>query len=395
MKLYRMRFLMLLLLISAASCSKESSLSFKERGTLIESGQVASVPKNQISAYVTEISAVDIAAYDVTCYYLTYRTEYQGKAIESKGLLLVPDGVDSIHLVTYFHGTQVPLKLAGIEKQTPSLYKGEKEGFLEVRNMGLSWASAGYTVFIPDYIGYGITLDKEHPYLYFPEMFKSNIDGLLAAKEFLAGKGFPADNRLFITGWSQGAGACLSAHKYIQESYADKFTVVASSGLAGPYNFSGFLDDVLKRKDEEVNILGICSWGIYAINKFSDLKRPTDQLWTYPVYDQMSALNTPSNIPGKVFNNYFLKGIIHSTDAGMREVIQKNSFHANWHPVGKVFLHHGDADDVVPYFNSVDAYDGLSAQGGDIKLYTYNGGNHATELDHYILNTLNDFNALK
>ena len=78
--------------------------------------------------------------------------------------------------------------------------------------MGLTWASAGYTVFIPDYIGFGLTLGKDHPYLYYPEMFISN-----------------------------------------------DFTVVASSGLAGPYNFKRFAESFLERKNEEIDALPIFS----------------------------------------------------------------------------------------------------------------------------------------
>lgn len=377
------------------ACSKDEVLSYKERGTLIESAEGMHMSKSQLIESVDELSISNIASHSVKLFYLTYRTEYQGKAINSKGLLLVPDDIDTINLLAYFHGTQLPLKIAGIEKQIPSFYKGGKEDFLEVRNMGLTWASAGYTVFIPDYIGYGITSEKEHPYLYFPEMFKSNVDGLLAAKEFLTAKGYTENKRLFLTGWSQGAGACLSAHQYIQEDYTGQFTVIASSGLAGPYNFSGFLDDVLKKKNEEVNIISICSWAIYAINKFSYLKRPTDQIWSYPVYDQLSAVNPPSKVPVDIFNNYFLSKVINLSDKPFREVIKNNSFHENWLPVGKVFLHHGDADNVVPYFNSVDAFSGLTAAGGDIKLYSYPGGDHASELGNYIINTLNDFNTLR
>lgn len=74
---------------------------------------------------------------------------------------------------------------------------------------------------------------------------------------------------------------------------------------------------------------------------------------------------------------------------------KKNSNHTGWQPAGKVFLHHGDADDVVPYFNSVDTDAGLRAAGGDVKFYTYPGGKHDTELGNFIRNTTMDFNLLK
>ncbi|WP_169720077.1 alpha/beta hydrolase family protein [Dyadobacter alkalitolerans] len=260
--------------------------------------------------------------------------------------------------------------------------------------MGLTWASAGYAVFLPDYIGYGSTTDQEHPYMCFEEMFKSNVDGLLASKAFLTSKGYPADNRLLLAGWSQGGGAALSAHRFLQEQYAGEFTVLASSSLAGPYNFTDYIRSVLGQRSRAQTVVLITSWSLYALNRFTGLKRSTDQIWSYPVYDQISAALPPSTVPEKIFNHQFLAGLTDGSDQAFGQVLQKNSFHQNWQPKGKVFLHHGDADNVVPYFNSLKAYQGLRNEGADIKLYTYKGGKHDTEISKFVLTTLTDFNEL-
>jgi len=395
MKPNRNRLWPLLFLVWLAACDKKETFTPTERGDLMEFSALGTLSKGEVVQACTEFSVQDLAEYDVSYYSLTYSTVYDGKPIVSRGLMLLPNGADSVAFVGYFHGTHVPLKVAGSEKQTPSNYRGDHSNFLEVRDIALVMASAGYAVFMPDYIGYGITQNKEHPYVYYPELFKSNIDGLLAAKDFMGQKGFPADQRLFITGWSQGAGACLSAHKFIEQNYASDFTVVASSGLAGPYNFTAFLNDLFLKKSEEVAIIPIYSWGVYTVNKFSTAKRPTDQFWAYPVYDQTSSLTTPSTIPDKVFNNFFMARIIDGSDAEMVNIIAANSFHQGWTPIGKVFLHHGDADEIVPYFNSVDAYNGLTAAGGDVTFYSYPGGKHDSEVENYVRKTITDFNALK
>lgn len=387
-----------LLLLFVTACKKDDTLEFKERGTLIEFEQKAHVSVADAIANVDELSIANTAVTGVTLYSITYRTECNGEQLDTKGMLFVPDNLDSVYLIAYFHGTQLPLKLLNAydsDNTIPSNYDGGKENFQEPRNMGLAWASAGYTVFMPDYVGFGNTKDNEHPYLYYPEMFKANIDGLLAAKKFIADKSWKYDNRLFLTGWSQGGGACLSAHRYIQEGYTSQFTVVASSGLAGPYHFNKFIDTLLSKKDEELNISNIFSWGIYAVNKFSDNPRPTDQLYAYPVYDQVAAIFPPSKKPSEIFSSYFLSKIIDGSDKQFRALLDKNTFSEGWTPTGKVFLHHGDADDVVYYFNSVDAKNSLTAAGGDVTFYSYPGGGHGTELGNYINNTLNDFNLLK
>ncbi len=389
---------MLLLLLAYSACKKEDPIAPQARGTLIGVEQKRQLSLSEVVDNVDELSISPTARYGVTLYNLTYRTECKGRQIDTKGLLMLPDQIDTVYLIAYFHGTQLPLDLGNIytpDNAIPSNYNGGKTNFQEVRNMGLSWASAGYVVFMPDYIGFGSTRNQEHPYLNYPEMFKANIDGLLATKTFLSDKGLHYDNRLFLTGWSQGGGAALSAHRYIQQEYAAQFTIVASSGLSGPYHFSRFVAEILSRKDEDLNSINIFSWGIYALNKFSPSPRPSDQLFSYPVYDQYAAILPPSKKPSEILNSYFLSRIINGTDTGFAALIRSNTFSEGWTPVGKVFLHHGDADDLVYYFNSVDAKNSLSAAGGDVTLYTYPGGNHATDLGNYISRTLQDFNPLK
>ncbi|MGV3611509.1 MAG: alpha/beta hydrolase family protein [Fluviicola sp.] len=400
MKVTSIYSLAVVLLLASQACKKKiTELDYKERGTLIEYSNKGHIPESEIAGKI-DFSTENVIEHGVTYYSITYRTEFQGKQIDSRGLILVPDDIDSAYFITYFHGTHIPINLSLFYQsklETPSNYDGSgPDSFLETRNIALAWASAGYVVFMPDYIGFGATKEKEHPYLAYDELFKSNIDGMLAAKEFIAQKGLLYDNRVFLSGWSQGGGACLSAHKFIQEQYASEFTIVASSGLAGPYNFRGFIDEILSHKDEELAINGIFSWGLYSLNKFSpELRRPTDQLYSYPVYDQNAAIFTPSRIPSQTLREYFLNHIIDGSDAAMNQVINRNTFSSGWTPVGKVFFHHGDADQVVYYFNSLDAYNGLGAAGGNITLYTYPGGTHTSEVPNYMANTLNDFNDLK
>lgn len=380
-----------------SSCTKDDDIASGSynRGDLIESVEKGSLTKAGIIERITELDASGFAQYDVSYERVTYRTQYMGKAIDSRGLLILPKGAPIIYLLMYCHGTELPSVRLNVEKITPSLYDGGTSNYNDVRNMGLSWATAGYAVFIPDYIGFGLTLGKDHPYLYYPEMFLSNIDGLLAVKKVLEQKNLAYDNRLFLAGWSQGAVAALSAHKYIQESYAGEFTVVASSGLAGPYNFNRFAESFLERKNEAFDALPILSWGLYSLNKFSSLKRPTDQLYTYPVYDQFSSILVPSKKPAEVFSDYFLSHWADGSDMAFKQVLIANSFHAGWQPVGKVFLHHGDSDNLIPEYNTEDAYNGLTAAGGDIKKIIYPGGTHNSELGKFISNTLTEFNLLR
>ena len=78
-----------------------------------------------------------------------------------------------------------------------------------------------------------------------------------------------------------------------------------------------------------------------------------------------------------------------------RAIILENSFHCGWDPQGLVFLHHGIADDIVPYFNSEDAFHGLNENSGNVYFYSYENATHDSHLDEYIKRTIEDFNKLK
>ncbi|MCB0477658.1 MAG: hypothetical protein KDC84_05820 [Crocinitomicaceae bacterium] len=376
------------------SCTKESTFPTGNRGDVVNAEKTMELSINQIDANATDFPVDTLTDYGVALYNITYTSEYLGELKNTRGVLIVPLGKDSVDLIGYFHGTHVPLAVTGVNKSTPSLYDGGDDDFLEMRSVAIPMASNGYAVFVPDYFGYNLTKDVEHPFVYYPELFKANIDGLLAAKSQLSTLGYTFSDDLFLTGWSQGGGAALSAHKFIQQSYLGSFNLMATSGLAGPYDFYAFLKDVFNRRTEVISRLNLYSWALYAVNRFSDIQRPTDQLWSYEVFDQSSAFTPPTNVPNNAFNTFFLSKIIDETDTLMINEMIGNTFSNNWTPIGKVFLHHGDNDDVVPYFNSVNTFSQLGNLGGDLKFYTYPGGDHFTPLESFVKLTLKDFNEL-
>lgn len=381
-----------------AACSRQEELfPPMARGEIISFTFKGSLSVDEIIANAEMVAKVDsFATYGADYYEVTYRTQFQERPINSKALIILPQGATSCPLITYFHGTMIPLSIFNLNKGVPSNFDGKDKNATDIFNITLPWVSAGYAVVMPDYIGYGLTSDEEHPYMYYPEMFVSNVDAIFAAKQFIKEQTLVDTKDVFLTGWSEGGGACLSAQRYIEEQYSDRLNVVASSSLAGPHNMIGFLDNIIQQDiNSDLPILIVASWVVYSLNKFSGLQRPTDQIFAYPVYDQNSAFFVPSYKLKDVFNPYFLEKIRTGEDTQLRGIFEECVMHKGWRPKGKVFLHHGEKDNVVYPFNSKDAYEGLTQTGGDITLYLYPDGDHASELGNYSQQTLIDFNTLK
>lgn len=376
------------------SCKKENYLSV-DRGTLLEMKEVKTLSSSKCIELVDSVDISAFANYDVELLEVVYATEYQGNVIETSGILMVPKNAGAFKLVTYCHGTVVPIGMFGQDGGTPSLFSGQSKKYIEIRNVGLTWASAGYTVFMPDYVGYGRTKKTEHPYIYYPELVKSVEDGVVAVKTYLQGLDANFSSNIVFAGYSQGAGAALFAHrKWEEETGFNDFDVLASINLSGPYNFKRFIQSVFEKKDNKEKNIPIYSWAMYSMNRFSELKRPNDYIFSYPVYDQGSAFLPPSTLPSKVFNNFFMQQIVNGNDIEMNALIKRNSIMGEWVPNGKVILFHGGDDTFVPYFNSEDCYANLQQLGADVDLFTYEGKGHRNVLPLFVVDAKTQLDLL-
>lgn len=106
-----------------------------------------------------------------------------------------------------------------------------------------------YVLLMPDYIGYGVTRDREHPYLAGELTARNCIDIVLGAQTMLDSMqlGIPLDS-IYIMGYSQGGFSALWTLRVIEESYADRIHVRGCFVGAGPYDVAVTYDESLARK---------------------------------------------------------------------------------------------------------------------------------------------------
>lgn len=361
-----------------------------KRGEILKVDTLKYLSVAEAQKYATDSIDKDYLHYPVRCLRLTYSSVYEGEPIAATALMLLPaDDKADKQLCVYMHGTNWPIEKVAAQQKMPSNYfnKGISQSGGEVATCGIPFASSGMAVVMPDYIGYGETADREHPFIYYPELRHANIDALRAMKNYLQLTG---KQDVWLAGWSQGGGAALSLHYYIQTEYKDEFYVQSSSCLSGPYNYAGLLSGVLRDTTGLVPPTALCTWSVYVLNRFAVHRNP-DQIYTFTVTDQTSAM---MNFVGSVwdcFRPYFTQCVLSGEDTEWIEASKNNSFHEGWKPTGTVYLHHGTHDAIVPYFNTKDAYEGLTNAGGDIKLYSYPGKEHFNITFQYMNHTLEDW----
>ena len=386
-------FTVLALMITA--CSEEVILDdvTNERGQLIAYTKVGSMMADNIVSINDQEGDISVyVTYDVDLYSIVYNSLYKSELIEVSGLVIVPNNTNEVlDLIQHHHGTIIPF---WDDTSTPSLYRGGSSDNNEIHFLSTVMASNGYVVSMPDYAGYGCSKHLEHPYTIHHELAEVSVDMLRATKTLTQELDIEISNNVHLTGWSEGAGAGLKTHQYLQEQYVDEFNVMGSSLLAGPYDYDSFVTEVLTN-DQVNDNFGIYSWSIYSLNQFSpELEQPNRDIYKYTVRNQLHSILVPFNRANGVFKASFLDNVTNGNDVEFIEAMRTNSFLNDWTPSGSVFFHSGTVDETVPHYNSVNAYEYFDAHGGDVTLYEYEGGDHYTPLFQYLTTTLDDFENL-
>ncbi len=167
--------------------------------------------------------------YGVRTYRLVYRTvDAHGRPTTASGLLALPiGGPRDLPVVSFTHGTEVFRGDAPSEQPT---------GFEP--DPAYTYASAGFAVSDPDYLGLG-TGPGLHPWMDVPSETTATLDMLRAARSYVTSHGRTVRHQVFATGFSQGASAALGLGRALQAGADPWFRLGALAPVSGAYDFGG------------------------------------------------------------------------------------------------------------------------------------------------------------
>ena len=104
-------------------------------------------------------------------------------------------------------------------------------------------ATKGYAVVIADYIGFGVTRNRIHPYMHVESTARSVVDMGLAVKPYLEHIGRkPLSDKIILFGYSQGGSTTLGVMKLIQRECMDVLPLKEVYAGAGPYDLAATYD---------------------------------------------------------------------------------------------------------------------------------------------------------
>ena len=260
------------------------------------------------------------------------------------------------------------------------------------------FATHGYIVACPDYIGYGASDQVPHDYEHRQTLAQATADMLLATQAFLTKKGIQTTNKTFLTGYSEGGYASLSAQQLIEEKYADKLHLTGSSCGAGPYAMSAFFNYVTQQTTVGGVANYIYAWETLSYNRIYGLSKPISYYFKSPYAEQLTqSLDNARSITlsfDKLCTDQF-KADVRNPASAFGKALADNDL-TNWQTAIPTRLIHSQQDEIIPFLTSQQTYTAMRQRGSaKLSLLAITNGAHVPTEVLFMRRSLEWFEQLK
>lgn len=309
---------------------------------------------------------------------ITYTSiDEDGKRVILSGLMAWPGGGAPNGLVVFCHGTIQD------RDASPSKWKGAENGS-EAETATLAFATGGYAVIIPDYLGLG-DHKATHPYPRNIINSQSAVDIIDPARELARRKGYDIGSKLYVTGYSEGGGIAMAATQKLERLVGPRYRVEKSAPASGPYDVSGATRDFMLVQPTDktgfVVRLYLLSYAAYYLRKHSNVKiseyfKPSmaNSIWLnynrnpsdanlIKALGLTAVLMRAKNDLRNVLTARFLKALqtLDRRDALVSALIDDDVF--DWAPRTPMLLINLEGDGVVSPENTTNAYNSMRRRG--------------------------------
>lgn len=312
---------------------------------------------------ITGITATSGAA----CYKLTYETpDATGSLIHASGLVCLPTtGSGSRPVISYQHGTIFQ------DSDAPSRLSTSPEGLI-----GAVLAGLGFISVLPDYLGFGDSAGKLHPYLHAETLASATVNMNRAARTFFSDPSINASSngQLFLCGYSEGGYATLATQRLMEQGLSAEFPVTASEPGDGPYDLTATASHVVALSNQVEP-----AFTAFFLKAYDSLYNDPNQIAYYFSSAYVTAVNTyfngaysrsqvssalggPGVATTTLLNPVFVTSYLGSGEASLKSHIAENDIY-NWAPAVPTRLFHGVGDDIVPYANATTAKTAMTNNG--------------------------------
>ncbi len=366
---------------------------YSQRGEILSVELKSTIEVNNLKSILKSLNVEDNLIskliYDVDFYKMVYTTlNHKGQIVKASGALFIPKGLNNLSLISIQHGTQ-----------TKRTNVGSINPYYSIE--GIIGSSLGYFAIVPDYLGLGES-DMFHPYHYAKTSADVVIDFIRATRSFSINNKIKLNGQVFLIGYSEGGYVTLAAQREIEKSYYNEINITASAPMAGAYDL--YLTAQLILRNKYYDQPSFLAYLIYTYNEIYGWNK-INEVFNSPFAEKISSLfdgtkttleinSALTNDLSLLFNQKFIKEFLDGNEKDFTYALRENSL-INFIPVTPTRLYHGDADEYVPYENSLRAKEYFNLHGANVELITIKNGTHVSSGLPSIINAISWFDSLK
>ncbi|KTD82519.1 alpha/beta hydrolase family protein [Legionella waltersii] len=293
--------------------------------------------------------------HDLQLYKINYQTPAPDGSISiASGLVAMPiSPTKPVSIVSYHHGTRFE------KKDVPS--RNNEKNHMYLAALG---SSAGFMIVMPDYLGLGDNDLPIHPYVQADTLASSSVNMLLAAKELASALRYPVNDKLYLTGYSEGGFTTMVMFELLANDFPDIPITAVAAGSA-PFDWKETMNFVMLEPGPRAT--AYLAYFFYSLQTYRHYWANFDEIFTPPFNTQipslLDGLHSTSDIlkalpqdPKFIFQSSFFDGIINEKDKNT-DSLKMNFNHYGFIPTAPLLLVGTKGDKDVPYAGAEMAYE--------------------------------------
>lgn len=260
------------------------------------------------------------------------------------------------------------------------------------------WAAKGYIVVVADYIGFGITKERIHPYLHIKSTAQSVVDMALAAKPYLKKIGKePESEEVILAGYSQGGATTVGVMDMIQDDYSNEFPIKKVYAGGGPYDLAATYD--ISMEWDQTGIPCAIPMIVQGINAGENLGLDMSAFFQPKLLENYNEWINSKKYTVKEINTMIGASSLHEimTEEGrnkhswetalLYQALLSNSV-LRFTPRAPMYIFHSTQDKTVPFVNALKAEEWFKGMNVHYDFGEY--GKHGMGAVRFIINVYKD-----
>lgn len=260
------------------------------------------------------------------------------------------------------------------------------------------WAAKGYVVVVADYIGFGVTKERIHPYLHIKSTAQSVVDMALAAKPYLKKIGKePESEEVILAGYSQGGATTVGVMDMIQDDYSNEFPIKKVYAGGGPYDLAATYD--ISMEWDQTGIPCAIPMIVQGINAGENLGLDMSAFFQPKLLENYNEWINSKKYTVKEINTMIGASSLHEimTEEGrnkhswetalLYQALLSNSV-LRFTPRAPMYIFHSTQDKTVPFVNALKAEEWFKGMNVHYDFGEY--GKHGMGAVRFIINVYKD-----